>query len=340
MLSIVISFLISSAYPCAPAPPKNHDIVISEEEALIIWDGKMEHFLRRGAFQSDADDFGFLVPSPTKPQLKEVSDGILHKLADTTKAKRVIEEYWTFNFVPLVLYYFASSTYDGAPEKSILVEQIKVAGMDAAILKTEDSDALKKWLVQNNYPFEAELKDWAEHYIQKNWYITAFKIDKEGSPAVNIASRLIHMQFATTRPFFPYKEPVSSSSKPRTLRIFMLSKQPPSPQIGDGEMQWPGSVVYSKAGDYTSIFENTPLVSLVDKGDWLSELEDFSSPRPGTDDLWLDGNANPKTIVREPIVIRSKNIIPLPLDVLLVLGGVGFWLYRRLQNNRSTSTEP
>ena len=76
--------------------------------------------------------------------------------------------------------------------------------------------------------------------------------------------------------------------------------------------------------DYTSPFQNTPLATLIDKEAWLSELEDISSPRPDIDDLWLDGNTNPQEIIRTPIIILKKETLPLPFDVIVFLGGIGF----------------
>src|SRR5207237_170781 len=60
---------------------------IAEEEALIIWDPatKTEHFIRRAAFRSTARQFGFLVPTPTKPELSEVDDSIFDTLADVIR---------------------------------------------------------------------------------------------------------------------------------------------------------------------------------------------------------------------------------------------------------------
>ena len=153
----------------------------------------------------------------------------------------------------------------------------------------------------------SHLKEWAKHYIQKAGTSPLSRSIKKEALLITSPVKRIHMQFPLQSVHSsPYKEPQSNGSLPRTLRIFMLSPQPPAPQIGNGEMQWPGNVVHAKAGDYTSLFANTPLSSLIATDSWLSELEDLSSPRPGSDDLWLDGNPSPQMIEREPIVIRSK----------------------------------
>ena len=47
---------------------------IAEESAVIVWEGatRTEHFVRRATFATTAADFGFLVPTPSKPELAEV----------------------------------------------------------------------------------------------------------------------------------------------------------------------------------------------------------------------------------------------------------------------------
>ena len=54
---------------CCPAPPSGKPVVNADQTVLMIWDGatKTQHFIRQASFKSEADDFGFLVPTPTQP---------------------------------------------------------------------------------------------------------------------------------------------------------------------------------------------------------------------------------------------------------------------------------
>ena len=71
---------------CAIAPSGNKPVAIADESAIIIWDAanKTQHFIRRASFQSAAPDFGFLVPTPSKPELAEASDAAFAHLARVT----------------------------------------------------------------------------------------------------------------------------------------------------------------------------------------------------------------------------------------------------------------
>lgn len=72
---------------CAPVSRPGESIQIEEESALIVWDAasKTQHFIRRAQFNAKAKDFGFLVPTPTKPKLSEVENSIFDHLDDLTK---------------------------------------------------------------------------------------------------------------------------------------------------------------------------------------------------------------------------------------------------------------
>src|SRR5262245_64896641 len=76
---------------CAVAPPRDGHVSIFDESAIIVWDAatKTEHFIRRAAFQATVKDFGFIVPTPSKPTLTEVDDQAFAEFARITPPKTV-----------------------------------------------------------------------------------------------------------------------------------------------------------------------------------------------------------------------------------------------------------
>src|SRR5208283_5165828 len=71
---VVLWSYCSSLVPaCCPAPPPGKPVVNADQTVIILWDAatKTQHFIRQANFKSEAEDFGFLVPSPTQPQLEE-----------------------------------------------------------------------------------------------------------------------------------------------------------------------------------------------------------------------------------------------------------------------------
>src|SRR5216684_225044 len=81
-LSIVLALFIACIFACAdsdpaqgccPAGPRGMPVVNADQTVIIIWDAaaRTQHFIRQASFKSEADDFGFLVPSPSQPELDE-----------------------------------------------------------------------------------------------------------------------------------------------------------------------------------------------------------------------------------------------------------------------------
>jgi len=71
---------------CAAAPRRGELFDINSEEAIILYDAKSktEHFIRRANFRIEAKDFGFLVPTPTKPELGEARSCVFDTLNTAT----------------------------------------------------------------------------------------------------------------------------------------------------------------------------------------------------------------------------------------------------------------
>src|SRR4051794_2669758 len=76
-----------AARGCAAAWRRGEKVRVASESAIIVWDaaGKTQHFIRRARFETKARDFGFLVPTPTRPELAEASDGAFDLLERLTR---------------------------------------------------------------------------------------------------------------------------------------------------------------------------------------------------------------------------------------------------------------
>src|SRR5262245_44921019 len=81
-----LAALASALLACCPAPPRGKVVINADQTVIIIWDAetKTQHFIRQADFRTEADDFGFLVPTPSQPELAEAGDGAFPYLADLT----------------------------------------------------------------------------------------------------------------------------------------------------------------------------------------------------------------------------------------------------------------
>ena len=331
---------VADAEACAPAPPPGAFVQIAEETALIVWnaDAKQEHFIRRGAFRTGAKDFGFLVPTPSKPELEAVPDSVLTSFDDMIRPEMVTANHYRPNPLPLVLWpFFVFLARGGMVPAAALapvrvLDAKRVAGYDAVVLEADNAGALAGWLKEHGYDDRPALQSWLRPYVDAHWKISAFKI-AAGEQAVTTDA--IRMTFTTDKPVYPYREPADQREnlpeearlQTRLLRVFFLGTERMAGAVGSGpfagKTTWSGPVEKMPSLPFSAPAKP-----------WLTVFEDDSSPRPGTDDLFFSKSAD-QADVRPPPIVYDKDVdIPMPLDVIALVGFLG-WRKRRRQANKS-----
>ena len=321
---------------CAPAPPRGYDVSIVGEEAVIVWDAarRIEHFIRRADFSTEAEGFGFIVPTPTVPELVEVEATIFERLAYAIRPREEYR-YETGGISPTCLLFATLSmragdkAAAGPPPVTVLHHQV-VGGYDAVVLEASDPAALSKWLADNGYAEGDTLRAWAAPYIEKNWKFTAFKLAKpEGQGG--LATSPVRMSFSTDAPFYPYREPAdqrggNAAKGDRSLRVFFVSDERYSGSL-PGDAHWPAEAVYA-GGVGVELFDGVVPEDSIPGAPYLTAYLDESSPRPGTDDVFFAAS-NDGDVTPEPIVHVVKQPVPLPVELLVPIIGVIWYVRRR-----------
>jgi Uncharacterized protein conserved in bacteria (DUF2330) len=329
LLAAVVFTRPQPADACAVAPPRNKSVDIASETAIIVWDSaaKTQHFIRRASFNTEARDFGFLVPTPTKPTLAEADDKAFAELARIT-APRVETQPRPSGGPSCGC---AASKSGMAPEPDVRVlEEKRVAGYDAAVLEADSPGALGKWLKEHDYEFSPALSDWVAPYVKAGWKITAFKIAKDAPQTRDVATRAVRMTFQTERPFFPYREPAGQGAAPglpslpagrqtraeprRLLRVFFLADKRFQGTLGEKGEAWPGLVAWANkvpADDREKVLKLLKLPAETPPASWwLTEFEDHSSPRPGTADVYFSASEDQTTVERPPHIKYVGSRVP------------------------------
>ena len=313
-------------------------ISIAEESALIVWDpvNKVQHFIRRAAFDTRLPDFAFLVPTPGPdlPKLAELEDGIFNRM-ETWLLPRIVEK-TQIKFDLFLNRIGCGMRMDkAAMEKKdgvrVLHEQ-KVGGFETAILEADNTEALADWLKTKGYSNDPELQSWLFPYVAAKWRITAFKIMQDPKTGQLATTKPVRMSFKTDRPFFPYREPEGKKDdkaardkekdwRPptsRMLRVFFVSDTRMDGKLGNAA--WHAKVPWSDQlteEQRKQLAQETgvPEADLPAKA-WLTTFEDSASPRPGKEEVYFDPAKEP-TPIRPPDIIHFKDVW-IPLDVAII----------------------
>ncbi len=317
--------LLSISPACCPAPPSGRAVVNADQTVVILWDAesKVQHLIRQASFKSEADDFGFLVPTPAQPELEESGNKVFPYLAQITAPE--------IQFVsrpPSGLGCGCGSVpgavKSAAPPPVRVLEQKQVAGFAAVVLEADSATALVEWLRENGFAYSPEVQAWAEPYVQQGWKITALKVakDKSAPDDSQVSAAALRISFETERPLFPYREPDSKKSaatlgvQDRLLRIYFLGQARYEGELTK-EQPWSGNVAWADKLDDASqqkILELLKLpASTAPGGWWLTEFEDHWPYQTAPADLYFGPSATQAIVKRPPII--QYGMMPAPSDI-------------------------
>jgi hypothetical protein len=316
----------STGPACCPAPPSGKPVVNADQSVIIIWDSaaKIQHFVRQASFKSEAADFGFIVPTPSQPELAESGDEAFPFLLKLTEPER--------QKVPRPSGGMGCGCGSapppkmsaGAPKKVEVLEQKVVAGFDAVVLQAESADALVGWLKDHGYSFSPEVEAWARPYVGAGWKFTALKVAKpaDGTQAQTVATSALRLSFKTDRPVFPYREPDSQrfasalNAKSRLLRIYFLAEARYQGAFSQ-DRPWKSTVAWANPLNEESRQRLLRLLKLpADAGTtewWLTEFEHYWPYEVAPGDVYFARATNQSMIKRPPIVEYVTS--PWPADV-------------------------
>jgi len=244
---------------------------------IVIWDEKrgMEHFIRDATFETKGKDLGFLAPTPSQPELSEADA----KAFDLLLRLKPEPKSWIS----------CSKSEEGAPAAGAaapeVVHEQDVAGYHAAVLKASDTKGLAEWLKKNGYPAPKFLEGWAKPYVEKGWYMTAFKV-KGGDGA---ATGPIRMSFQTKQPFNPYSVPEENGGGDARLRLYYISAGNEVPRVGGTEgwreAEWKADL---PEGRYTELADHLKLpADAIPANASVSSYDDHNFGEAGKDDLYF-----------------------------------------------------
>jgi hypothetical protein len=309
------AFACCAVYRIGGAP-----VVNADQTVIIIWDvaTKTQHFIRQASFRGEADDFGFLVPSPTQPELEEAGDEAFPHLRRLTEPE---PKYVGGGGIGCTCSATPGTLEDRRSLQVKVLDEKLVAGFNAVVLEATSATALTQWLKENGYAFSPEVEAWAKPYVDAGWKITALKVyrDKDIPVKSDVKASALRITFKTDRPLFPYREPdykgsaAAVGAKDRLLRIYFLAEA-----RYEGELTkatpWTGKVAWAgklSVEDRTKLLEEMKLPAKTGPAEfWLTEFEDHWQYKVMPADVYFKRAGNQDTVRRA----SAGRSVPYPAD--------------------------
>src|SRR5579862_1259752 len=220
-----------SVWACSGVGPPGQPVVFGDQTNIVIWDEatQTEHFIRNAKFRSGADNFGFIAPTPGKPELHEASTKAFYTLASLQPV---------FPSGGMGGGGFGAGARASLAQEVQVIQEADVAGYHATTLLSESAHAINDWMNEHGYVSTPEVEKWAERYCSRGWYLTAFKVIDQSK--VTASTGTIRMSFHTMRPYNPFYVPSSNIlvNKKGTLRVYFVSVGNYDANIGPDGPTW------------------------------------------------------------------------------------------------------
>jgi len=355
------------AQACAPAPPEGAWVELVGERVLVAWDAasKREHLVLAPAFEGDADAFGYLIPTPSRPTVTSADDHVFHRL-DQHLIPEVVVRTEGFEIIPSL---FALALVGGAdsaqPELVVagvsVLSQEQVGSYDVTLLQATDADGLQAWLLEHGFHAPDPVRAWTEPYLGGDHVFTALRIasgigeqvQDSASPAApgaqgettrRVRKSEVHplvLAFDTDRPYAPFSGPDWSQhdQQPRTApdkHFYLVSDSRLEGLEGETRRFGPGQVQFADRVSLGHIWDALDGVEGPAQG-YLTIAALYGVPGVvHTDDLWFEPVPDGESVRPPPIIRTVKRTVVLPLvelaPVALLLGLALWW--RRRQRRR------
>lgn len=262
----------TSAVACIGVSKESKAFAPNKEDAIIVWDAerKLEHFIRRASFEDAPSDFGFIVPTPTRPEIHSVDQEVFSRIT-TYLRWRNPPRHANRGLRPAV------NSAAKRPDVEVL-ERKRVGNMEAVILAASDSVALSNWLKKYGYASRKNLAEWAQPYVAQDWKFTAFRYISSDKV---VKTEAVRLTFKTDKPFYPYREPMDAPEQVgRALQVFFFGPEQIQGKLGDsmGAQDWNANEVFSDEM----------------KGDWI----------------WFDPDGNPDPIFLLDLAEAKSSRLP------------------------------
>ncbi len=214
---------------------------IPDQEALIHWADGVETLVIQTSFTGEGDEFAWVVPTPSQPEVSASTTGLFPTLRALTAPTILHPQRWwavavwlvvfvvwgfvrgrlLFVLVVLLVIFLsmgvllpsAGSARGGGPVAGVSVHKHGVVGnYEVAVLSADDMGSLTNWLGDNNFRVSPDSEAAIKAYVEDGWFFTVAKLVRDESKDEKSATHPLAFRFNAERPVYPLRLTATGSS--------------------------------------------------------------------------------------------------------------------------------
>lgn len=210
------------------------EVDIPDQEALIHWADGVETLVIRTSFTGEGDEFAWVVPTPTEPEVTASTTGLFPTLRTLTAPTlrhpryefyllawlvalivlgcskgRFLHVLLTFLVVVLLLGILLPSLGAARGTTAIAGLEVHQRGVigdyEVAVLSADDPAAVTAWLGDNGFKVSAQTDEVIRQYIDEGWFMTATRLTPEATLNGKTSTHPLAFRFPAERPIYPLR---------------------------------------------------------------------------------------------------------------------------------------
>ncbi len=281
---------------------------ISQERALLRWDGKTEDIVMSLGVLGQSKDAAVILPVPSRAEMKLADARVFDELAEFTKPE-IREE----RVPPKVM--LGAGAAPGEAAVTVL-ERKQLGPFDVSNLAASDANALGEWLKANGYyqNFSPGLAKALQPYAEQGWNFIAVRI-QPGTNADTLKGNLdpLWATFATDKLVYPMRASANATNR-QSVTIYVLAdhRVTKNTSFGTSDMSFAGWI------EPTALQAGSILKSFVTRKWFLTKFEDTVNPSQVNDDFFFTQAANDNAYRAVRVVqVEDSNLLLLDLAAIV-----------------------
>ena len=152
------------------------------QQTYVFYKDGVETFVIHPGFEGKVDEFGMLIPFPSVPSLRKVSDNVFPHLAAAVDPPEVVVDLrirfgrgMVRNRMARMPQTKAESSLEYRKKKVTVLKKEAVGMYEVVVLDAGSAEALKKWMDEHGYQYPEGMDAACEDYIRQKWCFVAVK---------------------------------------------------------------------------------------------------------------------------------------------------------------------
>lgn len=302
-------------------------VTIPDQAALIHYQDGVQYLAIETRFEGEGQDFAWVVPLPSVPEIEEVTTGLFPTLRSLFAPEFIhrVTAYWQLALYLFfagiiitiaykqsgptgtlaVIFLFVATLFllptlnksrglEDTPSGLAVLERKIVGSFETTTLQSDSPTALLDWLTENGYKQPKSAQPVIEEYVKQGWVFVASRLHRDATTGFGTPHPL-GFRFKTDKPVYPLKL-TAVDNGPLEIELFVFAGQRAKANHFEVELcdqpEYPKRDKYGERYEYWEMKGSHPITHpglkrIVNDAKVVTKLKATLTPNQMTQDAYL-----------------------------------------------------